>query len=294
MSDVNAVDVHRFMTTVFNVHLNPLIARFSHPISSFERVITGGVTEVRPLVFHPLASCAFFLEDFRADLYSEKTSWGSYDEVSRSLEPLLNFYAEKCCLVEQGERPLEECKELSECVVVPLFDFFKVVDAYFLGSLGLVERAIKLKTEYRIKRNTIVNHSVVTSKGNTVVSPLLSLPKKGAKRHFVSPIHETVVSPSLPPLPEKGVKHEANICDVDRGGILGFFRRVLDLNATMKSNVFLKDWETLTRDNKHGFLFVVPKRVYQDYDCQLRINNARSMKEVDSIVKNFYRVIVRK
>ena len=87
------VDVHRIITTSYNVELNPFIAHFNRNDVTFETVNTGGITEIRMLNANPLASYAFFLEDFRDEMYNQSRAfWLSTDKFIQALEPLLKFY----------------------------------------------------------------------------------------------------------------------------------------------------------------------------------------------------------
>jgi hypothetical protein len=45
--DTKEIDVHRIITTSFNVQLNTFIANFEEKKPSFEEVRTGGLTEIR-------------------------------------------------------------------------------------------------------------------------------------------------------------------------------------------------------------------------------------------------------
>ncbi len=45
--DTKEIDVHRIITTSFNVQLNTFIANFEEKKPSFEAVRTGGLTEIR-------------------------------------------------------------------------------------------------------------------------------------------------------------------------------------------------------------------------------------------------------
>ena len=89
------VDVHRIITTSFNVKLNPFIAYFEPKRCSFEVVITGGLKEIRPNRYtHPFADYANFLKDFRDELFRKSVNWKfPIESFISEFDPLLNFYS---------------------------------------------------------------------------------------------------------------------------------------------------------------------------------------------------------
>ena len=139
------IDVHRIITTSFNVELNTFIAQFNRNEATFETVNTGGITEIRVLNASPLASYAFFLKDFRDALYNKtRAFWLSTDKFIQALEPLLKFYVDTINTVEMHQGTSTNLEDLIKGVIKPLSRFLKNVDES-LGTNFFIERTEKLK-----------------------------------------------------------------------------------------------------------------------------------------------------
>lgn len=87
------VDVHKVITTLFNVELNEFLAKFDKE-KVFETVRTGGLMEVRISEAHPFKQYIEFLRDFREELlYPLHPDYTlDVDSFQKAMEPLLEFY----------------------------------------------------------------------------------------------------------------------------------------------------------------------------------------------------------
>jgi hypothetical protein len=125
--------------------LNPFIAHFNRNDATFESVNTGGITEIRVLNASPLASYAFFLEDFRDGLYNQtRAFWLSTDKFIQALEPLIKFYVDTLNTVERQQGASANREDLINGVIKPVSRFLKTVDES-LDTQFFIERAEKLK-----------------------------------------------------------------------------------------------------------------------------------------------------
>jgi len=93
-SEEEIIDIHKILTTLFNVHLNEFIAKFSVG-AVFERAQTGGFYEVGIKKHHRFKTYVDFLESFRDDLYY--STYPTYrlrlKDFRKAMDSLLSFYA---------------------------------------------------------------------------------------------------------------------------------------------------------------------------------------------------------
>jgi hypothetical protein len=298
--------------------LNPFIAHFNRNDSTFETVNTGGVTEIRVLNASPLASYAFFLEDFRDGLYNQtRAFWLSTDKFIQALEPLLKFYVDTLNTVERQEGASANREDLINGVIKPVSRFLKTVDES-LGTQFLIERAEKLKVSSPTLNFQVTNFSrygipELRLKVSSVVAPVfgeysrvislfaVNTDSSGdATFKLTQGYYDFEVSSYKKKLRFE-VKDNAslkiNVYDFGR-----LFRQLLRIpykennepyrqikqEKTKKLEKRLEEGQTITKKNKHGVKFVVPKEVYSNPEYREYLNHAESMKSVKVIVDEFY------
>lgn len=89
----NEINVHRIITTSYNVKLNPFIASNEPKKSSFETVRTGGIKEIRVNRTGTNLFCyyAYRLTEFRENIFQKSYHWKF---------PVQSFISEMDCLVD--------------------------------------------------------------------------------------------------------------------------------------------------------------------------------------------------
>jgi hypothetical protein len=141
------VNVHRIITTSFNVELNRFIANFHEKKPSFEVVRTGGLTEIRVRNDNAFAAYAYFLKSFREELFSRSINWSfPLDTFLSELDSLVKFYVGVFNLVESNCVRNDEKDVLTDLLMKPLSRFFKSIDQEF-GISYFDGRMETLKTE---------------------------------------------------------------------------------------------------------------------------------------------------
>lgn len=125
------VDVHKVITTLFNVEMNPFIARFSK-VKSVERVRTGGLWEIRVIEEDVFNRYAYWLKTFRDELFSKSVGWSlPVDSFRKELEPLSQFCVNVKNLIELNFFERDNQAILTDYLVDPLFRFFNSLDRHF-------------------------------------------------------------------------------------------------------------------------------------------------------------------
>jgi len=138
-------DVHRIITTSFNVELNTFIANFEAKQTSFEVVRTGGLTEIRVGTYNSFAAYAYFLKNFREDLFKRSANWSfPLDSFLSDLDSLVQFYVSVFSLVETNCVREQDKETLSKKLMAPLSRFFLSMDEefgikYFEGRLNSIK-----------------------------------------------------------------------------------------------------------------------------------------------------------
>jgi hypothetical protein len=161
------IDIHRIITTSFNVKLNLFIARYEQKKPSFEIIKTGGVMEIRvhnqEEVF---AAQAYFLQDFRENLYRKSVYWKfPLDSFLSELDLLIIFYLNS---LKQMKCKMDEEKRsaLNSLLLVPLSDFFKSIDQdfwtnYFQKRIADLNGVIEKEPRNEPKSNTLLCLSII-------------------------------------------------------------------------------------------------------------------------------------
>jgi hypothetical protein len=297
--------------------LNPFIAHFNRNDSTFETINTGGITEIRVLNASPLASYAFFLEDFREGLYNQtRAFWLTTDKFIQALEPLLKFYVDTINTVERQQGSFANREELIKGIIKPASRFLKTVDES-LGTQFLIERAEKLKLASPTLKFQITNFSrygipELQLKVSSVVAPVFGEYSRVIPLFAVNTDSSGNVTFKLTQgcydfevsrykklrfEVKDNVTLKINVYDFGR-----LFRQLLRIpykennepyrqikqEKTKKLKKRLEEGQTITKENKNGLKFVVPKEVYSNPEYREYLNHAESMKSVKVIVDEFY------
>jgi len=146
------IDVHKVMTTLFNVELNHTIAKYSVQ-KSFERVKTGGVMDLIPRrsLFHFYITR---LEVFREHVYERSNDYFmSEEEFRREMDILLELYAEMKLLAERHILTPEDERELEEYFLKPITHFIESLDkdlgsSYFMSRVGELMSDAESRLQY--------------------------------------------------------------------------------------------------------------------------------------------------
>lgn len=140
------VDVHKIMTTLFNVELNEFMAKF-WKYRTFETVITGGLMEIMLRNVHQFYVYALWLNEFREQLYQKSANFKmEFETFQNELESLLEFYVNLKLLAEYHVFCKDDEKDLNEYLLKPFMHFISKLDETF-GSVHLVSRINKLMNE---------------------------------------------------------------------------------------------------------------------------------------------------
>ncbi|HSV49690.1 MAG TPA: CAP domain-containing protein, partial [Candidatus Acidoferrales bacterium] len=116
----------------FNIKLNTFIANFEEKKPSFEVVRTGGLTEIRVGSNNAFAAYAFFLKNFREELFAKSVHWHfPLESFLTELDSLVEFYVRVFQLIEYNCVKNEEKEILTKQLIEPLALFFKSVDSEF-------------------------------------------------------------------------------------------------------------------------------------------------------------------
>jgi hypothetical protein len=265
----------------------------------------------------PLASYAFFLEDFRDEMYNQSRAfWLSTDKFIQALEPLLKFYIDTVITVERQQYSPTYREDLINGVVKPLSRFLKTVDES-LGTQFFIERAEKLKVSSPTLNFQVTNFSrygipELQLKVSSVVAPIfgeysrviplfvVSTDSSGnATFKLTQGCYDFEVSRYNKKRRFEVKDNSAlkiNVYDFSR-----LFRQLLGIRYTeskdktyrekkpKESKKRIEEGQTITKGNKHGLRFVVPKEVYSNPEYREYLNNAQSMKSVKVIVDEYYR-----
>ena len=317
------IDVHKIITTSFNVELNPFIAQFNRNTATFETVNTGGITEIRVLNASPLASYAFFLEDFRDGLYNQtRAFWLSTDKFIQAFEPLLKFYVDTINTVERQQGSSANLQELIVGVIKPLSKFLKTVDECF-GTQFFIERVEKLKIASPTLNFQVTNFSrygipQLQLRVSSVVAPVFGQYSR------VIPLFEVETDSTG----KASLKLTQGCYDFEVSRYKKKLRFEVKDNAILKINVYdfgrllrqllgihngeskvetyresrIRKWsqerkelkkmmegQTTTKGNIYGFKFVVPTEVYSNPTYREYLDHAQSMKSVRVIVDEYYK-----
>jgi hypothetical protein len=152
--DTKEIDVHRIITTSFNVQLNTFIANFEEKKPSFEEVRTGGLTEIRvhrgTTTFN---AYAYFLKKFREDLFRNSINWRfPISSFISNLDNLVSFYTKT--FDYSYDYTAEELNVLYDQLIMPLSRFLESIDQEFvINHFG--EKIIKLQNKFlKLTRKT--------------------------------------------------------------------------------------------------------------------------------------------
>lgn len=168
----NEVNVHRIITTSFNVKLNPFIANNEPKKSNFETVRTGGIKEIR--VNRTGANLFYYyayrLREFRENIFQKSYHWKF---------PVYSFISEMDCLVDFHHEILRLTSKydyskgnyiLENQLLLPLRDFLLSLDEEF-GINYFSQKIGELKINYA-RKPCEVSIRVTSGKNK---------PKKGCK-----------------------------------------------------------------------------------------------------------------
>lgn len=167
------VDVHRIITTSFNVQLNRFIANFQTKKLPFETVQTGGLTEIRvePTGDNILSYYAYKLKDFREDMFLKSINWKfPLHSFIGELDSLVQFYSQ---IIDSTEYDFskEENLALDEQLINPLKLFLLSLDSelntdYFYQKIKnlnrrYIDRTYLLTIKVQDKKNKGVKNERV-------------------------------------------------------------------------------------------------------------------------------------
>ena len=133
------VDVHKVITSLFNVELNRFLARFDKE-RMVETVRTGGLMEIKVREAHLFKEYVDWLKAFREDLIhisvDHKLDLESFQKL---MEPLLKFYVDLGLLMEYNVFTKESEIDLDIYFLKPFARFLHGLDKY-LGTIHFTER----------------------------------------------------------------------------------------------------------------------------------------------------------
>ncbi|MFQ6064196.1 MAG: hypothetical protein ACE5L6_01850 [Candidatus Bathyarchaeia archaeon] len=167
------VDVHKVITTLFNVEMNPFMARFSKA-KSFEIVKTGGLWEIRVTEEDVFNRYANWLKTFRGELFSKSVHWSlPLNSFREELEPLLQFYVNVENLIELDFFKKKDQAVLANHLVRPLYRFFNSLDRHFRTTY--FRRSLKLsKSQHELVIKVVNSSSSPISEVDALVSYVLA------------------------------------------------------------------------------------------------------------------------
>lgn len=245
------VNVHRIITTSFNVELNLFIANFVEKKPSFEVVRTGGLTEIRVRSDNAFAAYAYFLKNFRDELFSKSIKWSfPLNTFLSELDSLVRFYVGVFNLVENNCVRNEEKDVLADQLMNPLSNFFKSIDQEF-GINYFDGRMENLKKE----------SPTIVWKKETIEQKLDKMAEANRRRRIRK-------------LREEQTRLKKLKTAFSRKNLIESFR-VGD--------------STKTYDNIYHHHFWVPTEVYSNIKYRDRLNNARTLEEVEKIIRDYYK-----
>jgi hypothetical protein len=162
--DAKDVDVHRIITTSFNVELNRFIANFEPKKAYFEVIRTGGLTEIRVdssggNIFNYYA---YRLKDFREDIFLRSVKWKfPLNSFISEMDSLVDFYNDILMYTHKYDFSEKENSILDEQLVQPLKIFLLSLDREF-NSNYFYQKIKNLKRKYIKKMYTldmrVLNH----------------------------------------------------------------------------------------------------------------------------------------
>jgi hypothetical protein len=127
------VDIHRIITTRFNVHLNKFISKLDENRKKSKTVIlTGGLWEIWERQENILDSYARWLKGYRDELF--RSYFGhpiNVDTLQKALDPLLQFYVNRVAFSQYDILDENNRAVLAEELLKPLMSFFRSLDKYF-------------------------------------------------------------------------------------------------------------------------------------------------------------------
>ncbi len=245
------VNVHRIITTSFNVELNRFIANFDEKKPSFEVVRTGGLTEIRVKSDNAFAAYAYFLKNFREELFSRSINWSfPLDSFLSELDSLVKFYVNVFNLVENNCVRNEEKDVLADQLMNPLSRFFKSIDQEF-GINYSDGRLETLKTE----------------------SPTIVWKRESIEQEF-----DRMAEANRRRRIRKLRKEQTRLKKLKSA-----------LSRENKRESFRVGASTKTYDNIYHHHFWVPTEVYSIEEYRDRLNYAKTLEEVDQIIKEYYK-----
>lgn len=127
------VDIHKIITTRFNVELNRFISKLDErKKKTATRIPTGGLMEIWERQENILDSYAEWLKGYRDDLF--QTHFGhriSLETLQEAIEPLMQFYVSREAFSQYDILDKSNRLMLTEELLKPLMSFFRSLDKYF-------------------------------------------------------------------------------------------------------------------------------------------------------------------
>lgn len=204
------VDVHKIMTTLFNVELNEFLAKFDK-YEVFEAIQTGGLMEIKVRDAHQFYTYVLWLKEFREQLYRKSVNFKmELDAFQREMEFLLEFYVNLKLLAEQHVFSEEAEKCLSEYFLKPFMRYINKLDETFENAYFTtrINELVSKKADITVK---VVNAFNVPIENVEVKLSYVKFPelRKHAKAYFLCTLKTNdagVVNVSLPRSHEGGYR----------------------------------------------------------------------------------------
>jgi len=214
-------------------------------------VRTGGLTEIRVRTDNAFKAYAYFLKSFREELFSKSVHWKfPLDTFLSELDSLVKFYVNVFNLIESNSVRNEEKDILGNQLMKPLSLFFKSIDHEF-GIDYFDGRMENLKKE----------SSTIVWKKETIKQKLDKMTEANRRRRRKKFREEQTRLKKL-----KTAFSRKNLIESFRVGDL-----------------------TKTYDNIYHHHFWVPTEVYSNIKYRDRLNDARTLEEVEKIIKDYYK-----
>lgn len=138
------IDIHRIITTSFNVKLNPFIAHFETKKPSCVVVRTGGLMEIRPQSSGTFHYYADVLKDFREQLFRNSVNWKfPFNSFFSEFDPLIKFYG---TVVERVSNSYNST--LDDFLIKPLSIFFLSLDFDFQTNYYFYKKLKEAKKQF--------------------------------------------------------------------------------------------------------------------------------------------------
>jgi hypothetical protein len=213
-------------------------------------VRTGGLTEIRVRTDNAFAAYAYFLKSFREELFSRSINWSfPLDSFLSELDSLVKFYVSVFNLVESNCVRNDEKDVLADQLMKPLSLFFKSIDQEFGISYfdGKVDMLKKEPPQIVWRRETAREAFDRMAEAN--------------RRRRIRKLNKE----------KKGLNK-----------LKSAFSR-----ETFGHTPFRVGESTKTYGNKYHHHFWVPVEVYSVEEYRNRLNNAKTLNDVEHIVKDY-------